>query len=149
MKKEIEEILDRENKSLASIQKRLLAFLIDEIIISILIIFIIWDKVKGASSNEEMIYIVQSFIIEMFIIKVIYQSFFINIYGASIGKILTKTKVISLKTLDKPNLFDSINRAFFRAINDFIFYIGFFIAIFNDEKQSLHDKTANTIVINA
>jgi len=57
--------------------------------------------------------------------KIIYQAFFVMQYGASLGKIAMKIRVIEIKTLDNPNVISSLNRAIFRVISEMLFYLGF------------------------
>jgi uncharacterized RDD family membrane protein YckC len=149
MNEEIENLLYREQLTLAPISKRSWAFLIDELLISFLFIIIIWDSFVQATTYEQMISLTNSFVLEYMAIKIIYQTFFVSMYGASIGKILLKIRVIETQTLQKPRPLAAFNRAVFRVISEIIFYLGFLWGILNPSKQTWHDLTAKTLVINA
>ncbi|WP_345979610.1 RDD family protein [Sulfurimonas sp. HSL3-2] len=149
MNEEIENLLNREQFALASIQKRALAFFIDEVLLSIVFTVIIWNYVTQATGIEQMIDLTNSFVLEYMAIKIVYQTFFVTMYGASIGKIVAKIRVIEIETLDKPRLVVSFNRAVFRVISEMIFYLGFLWGILNPSRQAWHDLTAKTLVIDA
>jgi uncharacterized RDD family membrane protein YckC len=59
------------------------------------------------------------------LMKIAYQTFFVMQYGATLGKLAMKIRVIDIKTLDNPNFAVSLNRAIFRIISEMIFYLGF------------------------
>jgi uncharacterized RDD family membrane protein YckC len=52
-------------------------------------------------------------------------------------------------TLQNPNIESSINRAIFRIVSESFFYLGFLWGFFDPARQTLHDKTARTLVIDA
>ena len=89
------------------------------------------------------------FILEYMAMKIIYQAFFTMQYGASIGKIAMKIRVIEIQTLDNPNVLSSLNRAIFRVVSEMLFYLGFLWGMLNPAKQTWHDNTAKTLVVNA
>ena len=144
----IEDILNREDIKLATTRNRTLAFVIDDLIISLFMMAIFWDSIVNASSIEETIMVINQAFFEIMALKVIYHTFFIWKYGQTIGKIVVKIRVIQIDTIDNPNLLISINRAIFRVVSEIFFYVGFILAFFDVYKQSLHDKTAKTLVIN-
>ena len=149
MNEEIEDLLQRENITLASIKKRAMAFFIDEMLLSFILIFALWDSFVNAESAEAIIALTNSFVLEYMMMKIIYQAFFVMQYGATVGKIMMKIKVIELKTLDNPNVLVSLNRAIFRVISETIFYIGFLWGMLNPSRQAWHDLTAKTLVVDA
>jgi len=146
---EIEQILHRENITLASIKKRSLAFFIDEMLLSMLLIFALWDSFITAQSTEEIIMLTNSFVLEYMMMKIIYQAFFIMQYGATLGKMAVKIRVIEIKTLANPNVLVSLNRAIFRVISEMLFYLGFLWGMMNPSRQTWHDLTAKTLVVDA
>ena len=149
MDENIENILHREQLTLSSISKRSLAFFIDEMLLSLLLIIALWDSFASAKDMNEIIYVTNNFLLEYMFLKIIYQAFFTMQYGASIGKLLLKIRVIELKTLSNPNVIVSLNRAIFRVISEMFFYLGFLWGILQPSSQTLHDKTARTLVIDA
>lgn len=149
MNEEIENILHREDLTLASTAKRSLAFFIDEMLLSFILIIAMWDSFVNAQTLEALVNVTNSFVLEYIAIKIIYQTFFLMQYGATLGKIVMKIRVIEIATLDNPNVFVALNRAIFRIISEMLFYLGFLWAFFDPARQGLHDKTAKTLVINA
>lgn len=149
MNEEIENILHREEISLASIGKRSMAFFIDEMLLSFILILALWDSFVNAQTIEEIIAVTNSFVLEYIAMKIIYQAFFVMQYGATLGKLAMKIRVIEIRTLTNPNVLVALNRAIFRIISETLFYLGFVWAMFDPSRQGWHDKTAKTLVINA
>ena len=149
MNEEIEELLHRENLTLAPITKRSTAFFIDDMLLSMLLIVAMWDSFSKATSMEDIIILTNQVVLEYMAMKIFYQAFFTMQYGASIGKLLMKIRVIELRTLDNPNVISSLNRAIFRVVSEMFFYLGFLWGMMSPTKQTWHDKTARTIVVNA
>jgi len=135
--------------TLASIKKRSLAFFIDEMLLSFLLIIALWDNFTQAKTMEDIIYLTNSFVLEYMAMKIIYQAFFVMNYGATLGKMATKIRVIEIRTLQNPSVLSSLNRAIFRVISEMIFYLGFLWGMMNPSRQSWHDLTAKTLVIDA
>ena len=92
MNNEIETLISREKLQLASIRSRVAAFGIDEFLLSIILFVILWDSISAAASVEAMIEVVNTFILEYMMIKILYQTFFTMQYGATLGKIVMKFK---------------------------------------------------------
>ena len=145
----IERILHRENITLADIKKRALAFFIDELLLSFLLVIALWDSFSSAKNVEEMILLTNSFVLEYMAMKIVYQAFFVMQYGATIGKLLLHIRVIEIATLHNPNVLSALNRGIFRVISEMLFYLGFAWGFFDSAKQTWHDKTARTLVVNA
>jgi len=149
MDEKIQNILNHEEMTLAPINKRATAFFIDELLLSFLLIIALWDSFSGAKTVEEMINITNTFILEYMFMKIVYQAFFVMQYGATLGKIVMKIRIIELRTLQNPSVVSSLNRAIFRIVSETFFYLGFLWGMMDPAKQTLHDKTARTLVINA
>jgi uncharacterized RDD family membrane protein YckC len=146
---EIIEKFERENITLATIASRFFAYVIDELLVSFLFIMIYIDYMPESASVEDTIYMINSLFIYVVLLKIAYQTFFVMMYGATIGKILLKIKVISIQDLENPSFLSSFNRALMRVINESFFYIGFIWGLFNPKKETLHDKIGKTLVVNA
>lgn len=146
---ELIEKFERENITLAPLKKRALAYLIDEILVSLLFIFIYVDQIPDNATTEETITIINSLVFYVMVLKVVYQAFFVWMYGATLGRIAMKIKVISLGDLENPSLLFSLSRASFRIISESIFYLGFLWAVLNPKRETWHDKVSNTLVVNA
>lgn len=145
---ELIEKFERENITLAPLKKRALAYLIDEILVSLLFIFIYVDQIPDNATTEETITIINSLVFYVMVLKVIYQTFFVWMYGATLGRIAMKIRVISMEDLENPSLLFSLSRASFRIISESIFYLGFLWAVLNPKRETWHDKVSKTLVIN-
>jgi len=145
----IENLLNREQLTLAPIKKRAMAFMIDEILLSFLLILSLWDTFTTAQTIEEIILVTNSFVLEYIFLKVVYQAFFVMQYGASVGKLVMSIRIIELKTTSNPNVLESLNRSIFRIVSEMLFYLGFLWGILDPSRQTWHDKTSKTLVINA
>lgn len=149
MDERIDTLLQREHLDLASIRVRAAAFGIDEILLSTLMIIILWDAIVQAQTLEAMISVTNSFLLEYMMIKIVYHTFFTMQYGASIGKIVMKIRVIELSTLANPGLLSAFNRSVFRVVSEILFYMGFVWAMLDPYRRSWHDRTARTLVVHA
>jgi len=147
MREEIEELLNREELVLASKQKRTSAFAIDEIILSVLTMFVLWDKISGLSDYEEILLALQPYLLYTMAMKIIYHTFFLMYYGATPGKIIMKIQVIEIASLSHLSFIESLTRAFVRLISEALFYAGFIWGLLDPYSQTWHDKAARTIVI--
>ena len=148
MNEEIQDILHREDISLATFKKRSLAFFIDEMLLSFLLIIALGDSFFEAKTMEEIIILTNTFLLEFMAMKVFYQAFFVMQYGATLGKIAMKIRVIDIKTLQTPNVMISLNRAIVRVLSEMFFYFGFIWGLMDPSRQTWHDKTAKTLVVN-
>jgi uncharacterized RDD family membrane protein YckC len=146
---EIIEKFERENISLASFPKRLLAYLIDEVLISFLFVMIYINSIEVSQNVEETINMINDLVVYIMILKVIYQAFFVFMYGATLGKIFMKIRVVSINDLENPSLLLSFIRAAVRILSESAFYLGFIWALINPKRETWHDKAGQTLVVNA
>jgi uncharacterized RDD family membrane protein YckC len=144
---EINNRLYQEGVTLASIKKRGMAFFIDEMLLSLLLIIALGDSFFNAKTVEEMIILTNTFVLEYMAMKVVYQAFFVMQYGATLGKIVMKIRVVEIKTMQKPNVIVSLNRAVVRVISETLFYLGFVWGLMDPMRQTWHDKSAKTLVV--
>jgi uncharacterized RDD family membrane protein YckC len=147
--KDYEQILYRENLEVADPKKRVLAFLADDLLITLIVFATFGDMLFNSNlAAKEWIAAVNSIVMEVIVIKTLYHTFFTWYYGATIGKILLKIRIIELDTLDKPNAIVALTRSLFRILSELFFYLGFFPAFFDKLRQALQDKIARTVVVN-
>ncbi|MDO9055161.1 MAG: RDD family protein [Sulfuricurvum sp.] len=149
MDERLDSLLQREHLSLASVRQRAAAFGIDELLLSFIMIIILWDSMANATTLEEMIAVTNSFLLEYMAIKILYHTFFTMQYGASVGKIIMKIRIIELSTLSNPRFLSAFNRSVFRVVSEILFYLGFLWAMLDPFHRSWHDRTGKTLVINA
>ncbi|MBL0687600.1 MAG: RDD family protein [Sulfurospirillum sp.] len=140
--------LERENITLALFPKRFLAYFIDEILVSFLFVMIYIGSIEKSSNIEETINMINELVLYIMILKVAYQTFFVWFYGATLGKIFMKIRVVSINDLENPSIMHSLNRAIVRILSEAVFYIGFIWAFMNSKKETWHDKTGQTLVVN-
>lgn len=147
MNEEIQDRMHREGMHLASIKKRSFAFFIDEMLLSLLLILSLGDSFFEAKTVEEMILLTNQFVLEYMAIKVVYQAYFVMQYGATVGKLLVKIRVVEMKTLQKPNVVVALNRGVIRVLGEMLFYLGFLWGVLDPLRQAWHDKSAKTVVV--
>ncbi|MDK9693279.1 MAG: RDD family protein [Sulfurimonas sp.] len=147
MNEEIQDRLHREEMRLASIKKRSFAFFIDEMLLSLLLILALGNSFFEAKTVEEMIVITNQFVLEYMAVKVIYQAFFVMQYGATVGKLLIKIRVVEVETLQTPNVLVALNRSVVRVLSEMLFYLGFLWGTLDPLRQAWHDKSAKTLVV--
>ena len=148
MDEQLDSLIQREQVSLASVRQRAAAFGIDELLLSLILIVILWDSMAKAATLEAMIAVTNSFLLEYMAIKILYQTFFTMQYGASLGKIVMKIRVIEISTLSSPRFLSAFNRSVFRIISEILFYLGFIWAMLDPYRRSWHDRTGRTLVVN-
>jgi len=149
MNETIETQLHRYGLELASIPKRAVAFLIDELLLSTLFLVMLWDTVSQAKDFETFLFITNAYALEYLGMKIVYQTLFVALYGASLGKMAMRIRVVSLDSGTLPGWPAALNRAVFRILSEMIFYLGFIWAMFDPFNQAWHDRTARTVVVNA
>lgn len=147
----MQENIDTSKLQLASMRSRAFAFVIDDVIVSILIMFAYWDVIVAVSSNsDELIYLMQgTLVVPLMALKVAYHTFFVWYDGQTIGKRLAKIRVIDADNWGKANFLQALFRSFGRVVSEMFFYVGFLIGFFNDGRKTFHDFTGKTLVVNA
>mgnify|MGYP000132607930 FL=1 len=142
---------NNEDLQLASMRSRAFAFVIDDLLVTFIVLVIFWENIVAAQDNiDAMMYLVKvDLVMPLIILKVVYQTFFVWYYGATIGKIITKIRVIDVNSWDRVSLFSSFLRSGGRIFSEMFFYAGFLIGFFNDGRKTFHDITGKTLVVNA
>jgi uncharacterized RDD family membrane protein YckC len=146
---ELSDLLYKEDITIADNKKRIFSYAIDDILISIIFAIIFWNQIAQSESAVQTMAIVNQAFFEIVVVKILYHAFFVYQYGATIGKIVMKIRVLEVATLDTPSFMASLTRAIFRVVSEVIFYLGFVIAFFDLNKQTLHDKVAKSVVVDA
>ncbi len=141
--------LDSEDIKLATFNKRAIAFMLDDMVISLLFAVIFWDKFKTMVEPDALILFVNSLFIYIILVKTVYQTVFIALYGQTLGKMVVKIRVINREYLDQPSYLEALQRGVIRALSEVVFYIGFIWANFTPLRQTWHDKFAKTLVVDA
>ncbi len=142
------DILDREGLRIATDDKRILAFVIDDIIIGLIIFMGFYDSLMILEGDiKKITELLSSAFLYIITLKIAYHSIFTAIYGASVGKILCKIKIIKIDTLDKPNIIEAISRSMLRILAELLLYIPLLIAFADPFRRAMHDLLVKTIVI--
>lgn len=150
---DILDILDRNGLRLAPDSKRILAFIIDDIIATTIVFLAILPQFANINADDieqlssQISDILTNAFLYIIILKILYHSVFTAIYGASIGKIICKIKIVKLTTLDKPNVLDSIIRSTVRILSEFLLYIPLLVAFGDTFRRAVHDMIIKSIVI--
>jgi uncharacterized RDD family membrane protein YckC len=143
---------------IASMQKRITSFVIDDMVITLFFIIIFYDQFSAVFSNitvvdEAALETINAFIAQNILvvlsIKLIYHTVLVWQSGMTLGKYLTKIKVVELETGNTPSFQKAFLRAAVRIPSEVLFYLGFLMAFFVPLRQTLHDKLSNCVVVNA
>ncbi len=141
---------DMNNLQLATISSRIKAFIIDDVLITLIVLIVFWDTIANNDSDlTTVLVLMNEFVLQVLALKFIYQTFFVWYYGATVGKIIAKVRVVDFDDLSRVNLIQSALRSFGRILSEMFFYIGFIFSFFNDGRQTFHDKISKTLVIDA
>lgn len=81
-----------------------------------------------------------------FVISAAYDIWFVGRFGATPGKMACKIKIVTPDG-GKVSYSRALGRYFAKWISSMILGIGFFMAAFDDEKRTLHDRICETRVI--
>ena len=140
-----------ENLQLASMRSRALAYVIDDFLITLIIMIIFWENIILVSNDSDALMNLMrvELVTPVITLKILYQTFFVWYYGATIGKIIAKIRIIDADSWDKVPLFSSFLRAVGRIFSEMFFYMGFLIGFFNEGRKTFHDITGKTLVVNA
>ena len=142
--------MNNENLELASMPSRVKAFIIDDLLISFVFLILFWEQItSGDGDLMNMLIIMNENVIQVLFLKFIYQGFFVWYYGATVGKIIAKIRVVDYNDFGRVSLVTSFIRSITRIFSEMFFYIGFVFGFFNDGRQTLHDKIGRTLVVNA
>lgn len=145
------------SSSIASSQKRVAAFVIDDLVVSMFFFIIFYDQFNALFSDITVIdesalvsiniFLAQNLLVVL-AIKLIYHTVFVWQNGMTLGKYLMKIKVIDLDTGEIPGFSKAFLRASVRIPSEVLFYLGFLMAFFVPLRQTLHDKLSNCVVVN-
>jgi uncharacterized RDD family membrane protein YckC len=138
------------NLQLASMRSRAFAYVIDDLLVTLIIMIIFWEKIYALSDDADaLMYLMKAeLVMPLIVLKVIYHTFFVWYYGATIGKIVAKIRVIDANHWGRVSVFSSFLRAVGRIFSEMFFYVGFLIGFFNDGRKTFHDITGKTLVVN-
>jgi uncharacterized RDD family membrane protein YckC len=138
-----------ENLQLATTRRRANSFIIDDLLVTLIVTIMLWSKISATNGDLEIVLqIMNEAFMQIIFLKIIYQAFFVWYYGATIGKIVMKLRVIDFNHFGRITLSQALIRSLLRIVSELFFYFGFILAFFTDSKQTLHDKFGRTLVVN-
>lgn len=84
----------------------------------------------------------------VFVIQIVYATYFIGSRGQTPGKMIMKIKVVKIDTNEVPGYTKAFLReAVGKFVSSLVFGLGYFWAIWDPKKQTWHDKIAGTVVV--
>ena len=147
---------------IATSQKRVVSFVIDDIIVSLFFMVIFYDQIAALlhtipsaqqADSQVVLEVMNQFVTQnlvlLFTLKVLYHTVLVWQNGMTIGKYFMKIRVIDLQTYEKPTFMTAFYRAVLRIPSEVFFYLGFLMAFFVPLRQTLHDKFSNCVVVDA
>ncbi|HIY44050.1 MAG TPA: RDD family protein [Candidatus Helicobacter avistercoris] len=144
----LEEILYREKIELATLTSRVIAFLIDKLLLSFVFTLIYWDSFSSVErSYVQIVGFLNQVIWQYLLLSFAYEAIFTFLYGATLGKIVCKIKVISTSLLDRPSIAFACIRSMVKILGEYLAYAPFFLVFFTPFQQALHDLLGKSIVI--
>jgi len=146
---DLEAKLYREGFTPASFGKRVYAYSIDELLISLLIFGAFYHQFEQLNGDIlAIIELTNSMIFYFIFAKTAYHTIFIHMYGKTIGKMIARIRAVDEGLLDNPSLKQSFIRAVIRNFDEMFFYLGMLFALTNPFRQTIHDKISKVVVLN-
>jgi uncharacterized RDD family membrane protein YckC len=144
---------------LATIGHRFAAVFVDGILIGVLAVILLWPMYAAMFSTFTHItpghpptmptfsvgFRVYQYTVS-YGLPAAYEIFFIGAYGATLGKMLMKIKVVRPDG-GRISYARATGRHFAKILSGIILYIGYLMAFWDDEKRALHDRMCGTRVI--
>ena len=149
MNEKLENDLARENLTIANNFSRVKAYIIDDLLISLIVFAAFYDTLSSEGDIIGVLQTINSAVVWIMVLKIAYQILFIYMYGATVGKMFSGIVTVSVLDLAKPSFNQAVMRSVMRIFSEAFFYFGFVVAFLNPYKQTWHDKLAKTIVIDA
>jgi uncharacterized RDD family membrane protein YckC len=131
--------------------KRLSAFMIDDIVVTLLLFIIFFEQLMAIDMQDPLglVGFLQVNGIYFILLRFFYHTYFIWQSGQTLGKRLVKIRVVEMQSGQIPSFQVAVLRSGFRVVSESIFYLGYIVAYFTPLIQTLHDKLSNTVVVDA
>ena len=141
--------VDINKLELASKKSRIKSFIIDDLLVTFITVLMLLEPIqKSDGSYISIVIIMNQAFIQIIILKLTYQTFFTWYYGATLGKMAAKIKIIDFNHFGRISFSSALIRALVRIVSESLFYVGFIMANFTQARQTLHDKVSKTLVVN-
>jgi uncharacterized RDD family membrane protein YckC len=109
---DLEEKLNREGFTPSTFAKRVYAYSIDELLVSMIIFAAFYNQFISVAGDMMALLAVTNLMIFYFIIlKTAYHTIFIHLYGKTIGKMVARIRAVDIYLLDNPSWRQSFIRA--------------------------------------
>jgi len=146
---DLEEKLNREGFIPSSFAKRVYAYSIDELLVSMIIFAAFYNQFMSVAGDMmALLAVTNSMIFYFIILKTAYHTIFIHLYGKTIGKMVARIRAVDIYLFDNPSWGQAFIRAVLRNFDEMFFYLGMLYALTNPFTQALHDKLSKVVVIN-
>ncbi len=136
---------------------RYLAVLIDSLIFSVLIVIVFaiglmlfpvdWVNIGRSPADLMQLLALEGLVwFCALFFTAVYETWMIGRYGATLGKMACGLRVV-MSDGGKISYGRSLGRHFSKMLSSFIFFIGYIMAGFDEEKRALHDRICDTRVV--
>jgi uncharacterized RDD family membrane protein YckC len=139
--------LEREGLKKASLTKRAIAMTIDDLLISLIIVFAFSSQFANAKSYEQILILTNELFGYIFVAYTLYHWIFIALYGKTIGKMIVKIRVVDVQTLDNPSWMRSFLRSVVRNFDEMFFYLGMAYAVVDPLNRAVHDIVGRCVAV--
>lgn len=146
-------LFNKERFIYAGFFSRLAAFLLDSMLVAIGLLVVkvpAWFlqlSLGDVALFKPVLFRFTVFDIFYYLLTIAYFVLMTYFCGATVGKYLMKIKVVDSEGQKLSFMSVLIRESIGRYLSAFIVYIGYFMAGFDDRKQGLHDKIADTCVV--
>ncbi|MGX3097776.1 RDD family protein [Helicobacter sp. 23-1046] len=154
MKEKIQKLLERENLELAPLNVRFLAYLFDCFLVLFVCVIALWSSFSAVFNEEDLQNAIALLKTALWRIALLYTlAFFcyevllVSLYGATLGKMILKIRIVSVEFVDKPSIARAVVRAFCKCLGAIFLYVGFIMAFDGQFNRALHDKVSKTLVV--
>ena len=131
---------------------RFVGYLLDSVFLSlasipIFGIFFLFFKLAQDTHEASLLIIgwILYFLLTVLLIH-FYYAVQLNKHGRTLGKHITKIRVVDAETKQNPSLGQAWGRYLAMFLSGLILYIGYLMPLWTEKKQALHDLLANTLV---
>ncbi len=134
---------------LASLKKRVLSFIIDDLVVSFLFLAIFIEQIPALGTPEAIQLFLQANLWVLVSLKLLYHTFFIGYNGMTLGKYVARIRAVDQESGELIGYPRAFLRAGVRIFDEMFFYLGFLPAFVLPTRQTLHDRISGCVVVDA
>jgi len=135
--------------NIAPIKKRIVSFIVDDFILSILIFIIFYGQLSTLADMEALSQFMNDNFLVIVSVKLLYHWVLVWQNGMTVGDFVLKIRVVDEDSGMLLQWHKALLRSFLRLISEAAFYIGFLVAFISPKVQTMHDKFSNAVVVDA